>query len=92
MARSLVTLETLERYLRLSSLNLVAVLTLCMLGNCVCFFCRLVFFSSQKLTFSIKSFRSSIGVPKNLDPDRARHFVGPDLVPNCLQRLTTEAI
>ena len=24
---------------------------------------------------------------KNLDPDQARHFVGPDLGPNCLQRL-----
>ena len=23
----------------------------------------------------------------NLDPDQARHFVGPDLDPNCLQRL-----
>ena len=23
----------------------------------------------------------------SLDPDQARHFVGPDLDPNCLQRL-----
>ena len=27
-------------------------------------------------------------VAKNLDPDQARHFVGPDLGPNCLQRLS----
>ena len=26
----------------------------------------------------------------NLDPDQARHFVGPDLGPNCLQRLSAE--
>ena len=26
----------------------------------------------------------------SFDPDQARHFVGPDLVPNCLQRLSTD--
>ena len=26
----------------------------------------------------------------SLDPDQARRFVGPDLGPNCLQRLSTE--
>ena len=26
----------------------------------------------------------------SLDPDQARHFVGPDLGPNCLQRLTVD--
>ena len=26
----------------------------------------------------------------SLDPDQARHFVGPDLGPNCLQRLSTD--
>ena len=25
-----------------------------------------------------------------LDPDQARHFVGPDLSPNCLQRLSAD--
>ena len=25
---------------------------------------------------------------KSLDPDQARHFVGPDLGPNCLQSLS----
>ena len=24
----------------------------------------------------------------SLDPDQAQHFVGPDLGPNCLQRLS----
>ena len=27
---------------------------------------------------------------KNFDPDQARHFVGPDLCPNCLQRLSAD--
>ena len=26
----------------------------------------------------------------SLNPDQAQHFVGPDLGPNCLQRLSTE--
>ena len=26
----------------------------------------------------------------NLDPDQVRHFVGPDLDPNCLQRLSAD--
>ena len=26
----------------------------------------------------------------SLDQDQARHFVGPDLSPNCLQRLSAE--
>ena len=31
-------------------------------------------------------------VSNRLDPDQARHFVGPDMGPNCLQRLATEDI
>ena len=27
---------------------------------------------------------------KSLDPDQDRHFVGPDLGPNCLQRLSAD--
>ena len=32
-------------------------------------------------------FFSSSDFLKHLDPDQARHYVGPDLGPNCLQRL-----
>ena len=32
----------------------------------------------------------TIRVSKSLDPDQARHFVGPDLGPNCLQRLSAD--
>ena len=28
----------------------------------------------------------------SLDPDHAQHFVGPDLGPNCLQRLSADDI
>ena len=62
--------------------------TLCMLGNFSCFFVVRVLF--LKLTFSKKSFRNTIMVSNSLDPDQARHFVGPDLGPNCLQRLSAE--
>ena len=29
-------------------------------------------------------------MPNSLDPDQARHFVWPDLGPNCLQRLSAD--
>ena len=32
-------------------------------------------------------FRNTIRVSNSLDPDKAQHKVGPDLGPNCLQRL-----
>ena len=31
-----------------------------------------------------------IWVSNSLDPDQARHFVGPDLGPKCLQRLSVD--
>ena len=34
-----------------------------------------------------------LGIPSvsnSLDPDEAQHFVGPDLGPNCLQRLSAD--
>ena len=37
-----------------------------------------------------KSFRNTIRVSNNLDPDQARHFVGPGLGPNFLQRLSAD--
>ena len=52
-------------------------------------FCRLLIFF-PKLAFSKNSFRNTIRVWNSLDPDQARHFVGPDLDPNCLQRLSAD--
>ena len=34
--------------------------------------------------------RNTIRVPNGLDPDQDRHSVGPDLGPNCLQRLSED--
>ena len=42
----------------------------------------------SKLTFSTKSFRNIIRVPNCLHPYQDQHSVGPDLGPNCLQRLS----
>ena len=49
-------------------------LTLCMLGNFVCFLVVYGFFF--KLTFSKKSFRKTIRVSNSSDPDQARHLLG----------------
>ena len=46
------------------------------------------FFS--KSIFSKNSLENTIRVPNSLDPDRAQCFVGPDLGPSCLQRLSAD--
>ena len=43
-----------------------------------------------KITFFKKSLWNTIRMSNSLDPDQARHFVGPDLGPNSLQRLSTD--
>ena len=40
------------------------------------------------LTFSTKTFRNTIKVSNSLNPDKAIHFVWPDLGLNCLQGLS----
>ena len=52
------------------------------------FICHLWIF--LEIIFFKNSFRKIIRVSNNLDPDQARHFVGPDLGPNCLQRLSAD--
>ena len=45
----------------------------------------------QEFTFSKKSFRNTPWESQTvLDPGQAQHFVGPDLVPTCLQRLSVD--
>ena len=61
--------------------------SLCMLGNfsrC----CRLLIFF--KINFFKNLFWNTIRVSNNLDPDQDRKNVGPDLGPNCLQRLSAD--
>ena len=41
-------------------------------------------------TLWVLDFFNTIQVSNSLDPDQARHFVGPDLGPNCLQRLSAD--
>ena len=51
-------------------------------------FCRLLIFS--KFHFFEKFFQVFIRVSNSVDPDQARQNVGPDLGPNCLQRLSAD--
>ena len=46
--------------------------------------------SFSKSTFSKNYFRNTIRVSNSLDPDQARHFVGSDLSPNCLQKVSAD--
>ena len=48
-------------------------------------FCRLLI-----IFFHKSSFRNNIRVSNSLDPDQARPYVGPDLGPNCLYRLSAD--
>ena len=44
----------------------------------------------KKLTFSKKFFQEHYKGVKHLDPGQDRQNVGPDLGPNCLQRIPTD--
>ena len=63
--------------------------TICMLGNFSCFCCRLLTFS--KLSFS-KNCEDHYQSIKQFGPRSGPTFcsVGPDLGPNCLQRLSAD--
>ena len=53
-------------------------------------------FLSSAIFFKNQLFRKILSeipsVSQSLDPDQAQHFVGPDLGPNCLQRLSADDI
>ena len=52
-------------------------------------FCHLLIFF--KINFFKKFFQEyHQSVSNSLDPDQGQHFVGPDLGPNCLQRLLAD--
>ena len=61
-------------------------LTLCLLGIFTCF-CRLLIFF-QNLPFQKFLSRIPRRASDSLDPNQAQQNVGPDLGPNCLQRLS----
>ena len=68
----------------MSTYHLLAMLTLCLLHV----FLSLLILS--KSAFSKNSFRNTIRVSDSLESDQAWHFVRPDLVPNCLQKLSAD--
>ena len=49
-----------------------------------------LFFSSKKNLSGIPPESQPVTTVNSLDPDQARHIVGPDLGPNCLQSLSTD--
>ena len=59
------------------------------LVHAICVIC-LFFPNSDTKLFSQNDFRNTIIVSNSLDTDQASHFVGPDLGPNCLQRLSAD--
>ena len=63
----------------------VLYLSICMLGNCSCFYFRLLTFSKIKF-FKNKPTRHTIRVSNSLDQDQDRHSVGLHLDSNCLQK------
>ena len=52
------------------------------------FYHLLIFFQNQP--FFGEKFRKTIRVSNSSDSDLVGHFVGPDLGPNCLQRLLAD--
>ena len=48
-------------------------------------------FLSSVAFFPNQPIRNTIRVSNNLDPDQAQQNIGPDLDPNCLQRLSALA-
>ena len=54
------------------------------------FFILSHFITVPYFTLWMLDFFSTIWVSNSLDPDQARHFFGPDLGPNCLQRLSAD--
>ena len=57
-------------------------------GKCHMLFCCLLILS--KSAFRKNSFMNTIRVSNSLDPNQARHCVGPDLGLNCSQRLSAD--
>ena len=90
MGKKIITVKFNANKISLSgpmlTLLLVNILTLCMLGN--------LLLSSADF-FQDELFQKILsGTPSecqnNLDTDQDRHSVGPDLGPNCLQRLSAD--
>ena len=73
-----------------SQLWLYRNLSLCILGNCPCFYLTSVDYFHNYLFQKILSGALS-RVSNCLDPDQDQHSVSPYLGPNCLQKLSAAA-
>ena len=57
-----------------------------LVDNFACSFCRLVFCFVFKIKFFEKIFQK-YHQSNTFDPEQVRHFIGPDLGPNSLQKI-----
>ena len=62
----------------------VVTLTICMLETTHAIWSHVAFL------FIFIIFKTTMSVSNDLDPGQVRHFVGPDLGPNCLPRLSAD--
>ena len=65
-------------------MDILFTLTLCLLGNFVCYFFVSCFLKSKCFEKFFQEYHQN-----RLDPDQATHFVGPGLGSSCLQRFST---
>ena len=84
-------------YKYIKSLAKSAVEVIQKLHICESVFCQLLDFPILHILFlhtlllcHMLEFFNTTRVSNSLHPDQARHFVGPDLGPNCLQRLLAD--
>ena len=61
-----------------------------LISFCIAFSIPSHFIIVPYFTLRMLDFFNTIQVSNSLDSDQARHFVGPDLGPNCLQRLSAD--
>ena len=79
-----------RRHFPLHFLLEFSALTFCMLCYFAILFCRLPIFF--KINFSTNYFGNAIRASNGLDSEQNQCSVGPDLGPNCLQRLSADDI
>ena len=73
------------QHIEIDQCQLSCHLTLCMLCSLSCFFVPSFFSKLTTFVFKKKSFNTI-----SVNIDLARHSVGPDLGPNCLQMLSAD--
>ena len=80
--QSILNIKSKQTYCNLNQL------LACWIMNVACFLPSVEFFQSYRFQKILSGI--TIRVSNNLDPDQARHFIGPDLGSNCLQRLSAD--